>query len=59
MTRDDHTAPDGDLSASLSQVQAEPVRFRWVHLKRINRLAFIHLERDGRLNRYPLQAVTL
>ena len=37
----------------------EPVRFRWVHLKRINRLAFICLEHDGRLNRYPLQAVVL
>ena len=37
----------------------EPVRFRWNHLKRINRLALICLERDGRFNRYPLEAVTL
>jgi hypothetical protein len=37
----------------------EPVRIRWNHLIRKNRLDFLELERDGRLNRYPLQAVTL
>jgi hypothetical protein len=37
----------------------EPVRIRWNHLIRKNRLDLLGLERAGRLNRYPLQAATL